>query len=74
MPLMPPTLRRLASSAGNPLANTVSGCEANDESDYNFKHRAIGVTAVPVAQLVACRHAAGLVRPRQTFVHRCLLG
>jgi hypothetical protein len=27
---------RFAASAGNPLANTVSGCEANDQSDYNF--------------------------------------
>ena len=27
---------RLASSAGNPLANTISDCEANDQSNYNF--------------------------------------
>src|SRR5262245_26796057 len=27
---------RLAPSSGNPLANTVTGCEANDQSDYNF--------------------------------------
>ena len=39
MPIIPPTLRRLASAAGNPLANPVSGCEANDQSDYNFKHK-----------------------------------
>ena len=29
-----------AASAGNPLANTVSDSEANDQSDYNF-HLAI---------------------------------
>jgi hypothetical protein len=34
MPVIPPTLRRLASSVGNPLANPVSGCESNDQSDY----------------------------------------
>jgi hypothetical protein len=39
MPVTPPTLRRLASAAGNPLANPVPGCEANDQSDDNFKHR-----------------------------------
>jgi hypothetical protein len=38
MPVIPPTLRRLASSAGNPLANPVSGCEANDQSDYTGGH------------------------------------
>jgi hypothetical protein len=27
---------RFTASAGNPLANTVSGCEANDQSYYNF--------------------------------------
>ena len=31
--------RRLAPSAGNPFANTVSEREANDQSDCNFKHR-----------------------------------
>jgi hypothetical protein len=30
---------RLAPSMGNPLANTVSECEANDQSDCNFKYR-----------------------------------
>jgi hypothetical protein len=30
---------RLASSAGNPLANTIPGCEANDQSNYNFHWR-----------------------------------
>ena len=29
---------RLVPSAGNPLANTVSECEANDQSDCNFQH------------------------------------
>ena len=30
---------RLAPSAGNPLAHTVSGCEAKDQSDGSFEHR-----------------------------------
>jgi hypothetical protein len=30
---------RLTPSAGNPLANTVSECEANDGCDCNFKHK-----------------------------------
>jgi hypothetical protein len=30
---------RLTPSAGNPLANTVCECEANDQSDCNFKHK-----------------------------------
>jgi hypothetical protein len=29
---------RLTPSAGNPLANTVPECEANDQSDCNFQH------------------------------------
>jgi hypothetical protein len=28
----------LTPSAGNPLANTVPQCEANDQSDCNFQH------------------------------------
>ena len=32
---------RLVPSARNPFAHAVSGCEANDQSDYNF-HFAIG--------------------------------
>jgi len=35
----PSLFLRLASSAGNPLADTVSKCEANDQSDCNFEHR-----------------------------------
>ncbi len=35
---------RLTPSEGNPLANTISECEANDQSDYNFKHRATDAT------------------------------
>jgi len=35
---MPPTLRLLTPSAGNPLANTVSRREANDQSDYTGGH------------------------------------
>src|SRR5262245_57700735 len=38
MPLIPPTLRRLASAAGNPLANTISGCAANDQVDDTGGH------------------------------------
>jgi len=38
MPVIPPTHRRLPSSTGNPLANPVSGCEANDQSDYIGGH------------------------------------
>jgi hypothetical protein len=30
---------RLTPSAENPLANTVCECEANDQSDCNFKHK-----------------------------------
>src|SRR5262249_50654306 len=38
MPVIAPTLRCLESAAGNPLANPVSGCEANDQSDYTGGH------------------------------------
>jgi hypothetical protein len=34
-----PLSLRSAPSAGNPLANTISDCEANDQSNYNFHWR-----------------------------------
>jgi len=38
MPVIAPTRCRLRSAAGHPLVNTVSGWEANDQSDYNGGH------------------------------------
>src|SRR5262249_60655171 len=35
---LPPLSLRLAPSAGKPLANTVSECEANDQDDCTFQH------------------------------------
>jgi hypothetical protein len=35
---LPPLSLRLAPSAGEPLANTVSECEANDQNDCSFQH------------------------------------
>jgi hypothetical protein len=35
---LPPLSLRWAPSAGKPLANTVSECEANDQSDCSFQH------------------------------------
>ncbi len=35
---LPPLSLRLAPSAGEPLANTVSECEANDQGDCSFQH------------------------------------
>jgi hypothetical protein len=34
-----PLSLRSAPSAGNPLANTISDCEANDQRNYNFHWR-----------------------------------
>jgi len=35
---LPPLSLRLAPSAGEPIANTVSECEANDQNDCAFQH------------------------------------
>src|SRR5262249_19304584 len=51
MPVIAPTLRLLASSAGNPLANPVSGCEANDQGDYSGGH----CSAPPLPSRLASR-------------------
>src|SRR5215469_18935858 len=45
MPVIPPTLRRVASSAGNALANPVSECGANDKSDCSFHKMASGISS-----------------------------
>src|SRR5262249_25451861 len=61
MPVIPPTLRRLASAAGNPLANPVSGCEANDQRDYTGGH----CNAPPLPSRLASRACI-----RRTFSRR----
>jgi hypothetical protein len=38
---------RFAASAGNPFANTVSECKANDQSDYDFHGSARGCVCIP---------------------------
>src|SRR5262249_44774628 len=62
MPVIAPTLRCLESAAGNPLANPVSGCEANDQSDYTGGH----CSAPPLPSRLASRSSIRRTRSRTT--------